>query len=266
VKRLVGVVLGKDQEIGRFRLALDEQLQGGGRKGEKVGDIDGSSSSSSSTSSTSTTDSERIASLTKELYQSKLALTETSQELISMKLQIAETTSNTQENDLEVKELRAKLDSEKLINLNTNEILEKTNKELIYMKERYMLSARSHEPTLTETQLIEAKLSLAQAKGGRELVALRYRELEKEYLKLKLELAESKSREDDAMFLNDVLLQAKEQLIREQGVTNRLGGGETGTGSGHERKASLNPQERFAKALGRFLVKPGEKIKSPLDR
>ena len=67
--------------------------------------------------------------------------------------------------------------------------------------ETYLHNKKSEEPSIIEAQLVECKVALAQARGAREQIALRYRELEKEFVRLKLELANSKQSEDDAQVL-----------------------------------------------------------------
>ena len=57
------------------------------------------------------------------------------------------------------------------------------------------------EHSIIEAQLVECKLAVAQARGSREQIALRYRELEKQYCRLKFELANTKQSEDDSLYM-----------------------------------------------------------------
>jgi hypothetical protein len=88
-------------------------------------------------------------------------------------------------------------------------------------------SLRSHASSL-EAQLIEAKTSLAQAKTSRDSIALKYRGLEKEYVALKLELAHTKSREDDQVHMNELLKSTSEMLLVEKEKMERKVVRETG--------------------------------------
>ena len=60
---------------------------------------------------------------------------------------------------------------------------------------------QNEEPSVLEAQLVECKLALAQARGAREQIVLRYRLLEKEFVQLKLLLARTKQSEDDSLYL-----------------------------------------------------------------
>ena len=70
---------------------------------------------------------------------------------------------------------------------------------------KFMTSPNAVDPTRTEAELIEAKVMLAEAKTSRDNIAMKYRSLEGEFLSLKLELARTREREDDQMFINEVM-------------------------------------------------------------
>ena len=121
--------------------------------------------------------------------------------------------------------------------------LEKSEAQLASTTGRYMMNSQTHEPTMLETQLVETKLSLAQARSSRDSIAMKHRTLEASYLELKLEvscctscncaafynppspfsflcsytilwsqLAATKEREDDQAHRNEVLSSASARL------------------------------------------------------
>ena len=85
----------------------------------------------------------------------------------------------------------------------------KLQQQIVELKEQMTTNNQLHEqklrqneePSVLEAQLVECKLALAQARGAREQIVLRYRLLEKEFVQLKLLLARTKQSEDDSLYL-----------------------------------------------------------------
>jgi len=94
--------------------------------------------------------------------------------------------------------------------------LDKAEETIASTTGKFIMSSQNLEPSSLEAQLIDTKMSLAQAKTSRDSVAMKYRGLEKEYVALKLELAHTKSREDDQAHMNELLKTTSEKLIIEK--------------------------------------------------
>jgi hypothetical protein len=153
--------------------------------------------------------------------------------------------------------------------------LEKAEETIASTTGKYIMSSQNLEPSSLEAQLIEAKTALAQAKTSRDSIAMKYRGLEKEYVTLKLELAHTKSREDDQVHMNELLKSTSEMLLVEKKKMERMVVRETGNqgvppilpsfsfGSSSSRKSSsvqrsLGPRSLSAKESSVISMTPVE--------
>jgi len=145
--------------------------------------------------------------------------------------------------------------------------LEKSEESLATMSEKYMRTAVREEATAVEAELVETKMALAQAQGKRDVLNMKCKNMEKDYIKLKLELVEALNREDDQVFVNEVMQSGVDKLENEvkglRGARDTRKEGSTSTRSYSILEMpdlNVNGNDIFSKAIRKFMRKQKDRV------